>query len=351
MEAVSKRIVYFDYLRLLAAFAVVTLHVAASYYYKVDTRSLEWNAYNLYDGASRWSVPVFVMISGALFLEKKKSFEQVFRGPILKMIIVFCFWSAAYAFWGYSVIGSIKTFKAFIREFIVGKSHLWFLPMIIGLYMIVPFLDMIIEDKKKTKMFLVLSFMFSFLIPQVVDIIGLVNEGLSEALSKLISNANVHFMIGYSGYYILGFILHRTELNKKQEWYIYTAGLGGLAFTIGATSLISYLRKTPIHFYGNLTVNTLLVAVAVFFFGKQHLCRVPRSDRWINRLTYLSKCTFGVYLVHVFVLDSLRVFFGLTVRSFNAIISVPAISLLVFCISLMISGILNRIPLVNKWLV
>ena len=68
-----KRLVYLDWLRILAALAVVTIHVSAS----VVTDSAQeykspWMAGNFYDSIGRWCVPIFVMISGALMLSSKR---------------------------------------------------------------------------------------------------------------------------------------------------------------------------------------------------------------------------------------------------------------------------------------
>lgn len=349
----SKRIVYFDYLRLIATFAVVTLHVTAQCWYTADPRTFEWNIYNLYDGANRWGVPVFVMISGALFLGRKQPLKRILRVHVLKMVIVFAFWSSLYALWGYGVTGSIKNINELIWELIVGRFHLWFLPMIAGLYIIVPFLYKIIEDKKSTLYFLILSFIFSFLIPQCIIILGLVfheHDGLSQALSKFLSNANIHFMLGYSSYFILGHVIHNTELSKNQVRGIYFTGVLGLLFTIVASAYVSIRQEAPYHFYGNFTVNTLLVAIAVFTFGKTYLNGMLRPCGKTNLLMYLSKCSFGVYLIHLLVLDTFRVFLKLTPQSFNPFLSVPVISLLVYCISFLLSYVLNKVPFVNRWL-
>src|SRR5262245_62050636 len=58
-----------DALRVVAAFGVVWLHVsAAAVRVMPDVRSATWWMGNVADAAVRWSIPVFVMISGALML-------------------------------------------------------------------------------------------------------------------------------------------------------------------------------------------------------------------------------------------------------------------------------------------
>lgn len=60
---------YIDYLRLAATLGVVLWHSTSNVYYKFDHN--EWFYANIMFGALvRWSVPGFVMLSGALLLSR-----------------------------------------------------------------------------------------------------------------------------------------------------------------------------------------------------------------------------------------------------------------------------------------
>lgn len=61
-----------DILRIVSIAAVVIIHTASQYLGKLDVTSPYWEIFNFYDGIVRWAVPVFVMISGALFLNPAK---------------------------------------------------------------------------------------------------------------------------------------------------------------------------------------------------------------------------------------------------------------------------------------
>lgn len=69
----ADRIMYLDYLRVFATFGVVILHVSAQNWYVADINSFEWLVFHFFDSVVRWGVPVFVMISGTLFLNKETS--------------------------------------------------------------------------------------------------------------------------------------------------------------------------------------------------------------------------------------------------------------------------------------
>lgn len=98
-----KRTIYFDYLRVIACFAVIVLHVSAGQWHDYTEPTFEWNVMNIYDSATRFCVPIFLMISGALFLnpEKKLSLRKLYTHNILRVITAFCFWSFIYACYDY----------------------------------------------------------------------------------------------------------------------------------------------------------------------------------------------------------------------------------------------------------
>ena len=144
--------------------------------------------------------------------------------------------------------------------------------MLIGLYVIVPFLNKIVSDRKIAWYFVIISFVFAFVIPQCTEIVGLKFGVISDVFTKVVSKLQLHMVLGYSGYYVLGFLLNEIRIKKKHRMIIYIFGFLGLVFTIVSSSVISLLWQSPTEmFYGNLTVNTLFVSVSVFVFAKAHI--------------------------------------------------------------------------------
>ena len=86
----------FDFLRVVGAFAVIVIHVAASKWYTTDIHTFEWETMNFYDSIVRWAVPVFVMISGALFLSRDIPVRKIYGKYIFRIFTAFVFWSFVY---------------------------------------------------------------------------------------------------------------------------------------------------------------------------------------------------------------------------------------------------------------
>ncbi len=86
----KKWVSYFDALRMISAMAVVLIHVSCKGWVKIPIGAPGWWGSNFWDGATRWAVPIFVMISGALMLDpaKKFSIKKIYSKNILRMIVV-----------------------------------------------------------------------------------------------------------------------------------------------------------------------------------------------------------------------------------------------------------------------
>lgn len=71
----QERLIHIDILRILACFSVLVLHSAAQYWYGLPVTDKNWLIINSYDAIARFGVPVFVMISGALFLDTNRQID------------------------------------------------------------------------------------------------------------------------------------------------------------------------------------------------------------------------------------------------------------------------------------
>lgn len=343
MEQYKNRVFYMDFLRIAATFAVVVLHVAASLWSKADLSSSAWMVSNIFDSSTRWAVPVFVMISGALFLPPRKiNIQDIYKKYILRILISFVVWSAFYA-----LVNNYPEFtlSGLLTSFVCGAYHMWFLFMIVGLYMITPFLRKIAESDKLTNYFLVLSLIFTFFIPSILKI-----PQLAKA-QTLVDNVHFHFTLGYSSYFVAGYFFSHTNLHKRTRIFIYILGIIGLSMTIGLTAYRSFRLGEPnSDFYDNFSIGVLLQSIAIFTFAKYRERR-ELSNRKASILIHLSKCSFGAYLVHVFVLTVLNKVFGLQASSFTPVLSIPATAIIATVISFLTSYVINKIPVLNKYIV
>lgn len=343
--AVSNRIVYLDYLRVLATFLIVVIHVSAQNKYVVDVNSYTWKVFNVFDGLSRWAVSEFIMISGVLFLRRDVSIKRIYAKNVLRMLVIFAFWSVLYA-----VNDCGNDFGAAIYAVITGHYHMWFLLMITGLYILTPIMKQISEKEKVLKYFLILSLVFSVVVPQISTLINDFGNQkmiiLNTAVNDSIKNMNMKMVLGYTGYFLLGFYLNNKEFSRYHRMVLYILGMVGILVTIVFDDMISTRSGVCVENYSvPLSIGVLLTSVAFFVLIKQLFYSSSICSKQFERM---STYCLGIYLVHPMIIDCLDKYIGLNTLVFNPVESVFIISVIVFLISFIMSAVMNAVPILNK---
>lgn len=342
----ENRFVYFDYLRVFASFAVILLHINGMRWYSADVNG-EWQIFNVYASMVRCAVPAFVMISGALFLGREHKIKTVYTKYILRMVTAFLFWGLIYAI----DYGGGK--KKILLNTIEGEYHMWFIPMIIGLYIAIPILRKITEDEKITKYFIAVTFVMTFMVPEMIqltnDFGGKLLKDVMAAFRSDLENMDFHLVLGYLSYFVIGYYLNKMEWSKKSRLVIYLFGIVGLVTTILLDSYLAVKTQAPVStYYLHFTVNVLMQSAALFVWFKYH----SPNCKWLNKMmSQLAKYNFGAYLVHILVIRKLDAMFGLSALPIHPALLIPLMSILVFIVSFIISGIIHQIPLVKKYIV
>ena len=349
---------YCDYLRIAATLAVVMIHVSGMNWYNADIDSSAWHIFNFYDSMVRWGVPVFVMISGSLFLGRDIPIGRIYSKYILRMVTAFLAWSLFYALAKPETLGMgvANSLRMHMGDIISGHYHMWFILMIIGLYMCMPIYRRIVADRTVMQYFLVLAFIFSCMVPwgiKLVNDYAVANHEMGahfmELLDKNVFTMEMDTVGGYSFYFILGYFLDTTELTKKQRWAAYILGLAGFAFTAIVNANYSNMMRLPnCEYFENFDLNVVLMAVGVHTWFKYHEWKNTKVN---TAVTKASVYMFGVYLVHIFFIDLFTIGPGFTTLSFNPVLSVPAVALAAFVCSLAVSAVLNHIPVIKDYCV
>lgn len=353
----NNRILYPDILRILAVFAVMMLHVCVSGFFSNSVQSFTWQIVNFYESMVRWAVPIFVMVSGMFFLNPQKeiTLSKLYRKNIFRIVVALITWGLFYkSFLIFQMIFVDKTCDEKLATvilkqcatFLFGHAwyHLWFLYMIIGLYMLVPLIRIFTTHATKSHyhyLFL-LYFLFGSLLPFFQDSLLLFDDRLKIFFS-------IKELMGYAGYFILGYYLFRYDLSHRiKKWIYVLAGLS-VVFQILGTFFVSYkLGAATELLYKNFRPNVVIQAVAVYVFIKDYFMNRSFSERTNGFIVLFSKYSFGMYLVH----DFFNMFFskiGFTVTVVNPILAIPLRTVATFVLSFLVICVLGHIPVIKKY--
>jgi len=334
----TKRIWYYDYLRVLACFGVMLLHTSALCWTEEDMA--QWQVLNIYNGLGRFAVTVFVLISGALFIGRDIPLKKLLSKYILRLLTAYLVWSLIYALYDG---GGVKTV---IINFIGGKYHMWYLPMTMGLYLLLPLINRLAGDRKLLIYFVILFFIFASLIPVLVQLTrdyGGPLGAVAVACNQFVGFMEMKAVMGFTGAFILGYLLSTAQFSAWGRRCMIALLPVGALLTIGLNSLSGYLAGAPVEtYFGNLRPYILAFGAGLFVLFRYH---VDRPGKLYPLVAKLSRYSLGAYLIHVLILNLLQRA-GLSPLGFTPVLSVPVIALITFVASMAASACLNQIPVI-----
>lgn len=298
------RTIYLDLLRVLAMLGVVGIHVSAKFFVSVPMDSVAWRAMNLWDGLVRWSVPMFAMVSGALFLDPKRNvtIRSILCKSLPRIVLAYVVWSGLYA-----ALHCGGDPGEFVRRLVVGHYHLWFLYMLAGSYLIVPALRCITASKSAMWYFLAVSVALTFVGPDLLLLAQAADRawalGLGDMLTVVKANALFFFTLGFVPYFVLGYALHERALSRAETLALCLLGLVGFVLSPLLNAQYSYTLGAPqVEFFNYNKLCVLFQTAGVFAAAK---ALAPKLGARLQRLVVrVAACSFGVYLAHPLLLDA-----------------------------------------------
>ena len=329
----SGRVVYLDYLRVLATFGVILIHVCAKGYV-TGLGTYEWYLNVIGDSLVRWSVPLFFMISGALFLnpDKEVTLQSIFRKYIPRLAVAYVFWWVFYS--AFCITGDWIRSGEFVSKWLYPYVHLWFLPMLMGVYLLIPLLRKIASDE---------NLMHYSLMLWVLYIFG--SFVFEDEFAQITNLFKLTPIIGYAGFFLLGRYLSIINFDSKHRIAFYIFGVLGAYIGVEGNILLS-IREGVIDdlFLEYLSPHVVLMSMAVFVFVKGH------AEKWqdnVGRLIdHVRDDLFGVYLIHAVWLIIINQDF---VRDIcNQIVTLPVITVLIFFLSLYSTKLIKLIPVLRN---
>ncbi len=348
-QTAGKKFFYADLIRVVAVFLVMLIHSSATLMNKWNDIPTDfWMWGNVYDSLARASVPLFIMLSGALILGKHEDTRIFFVKRFSKLLFPFIFWVTVYINWRIFYIGEVLPVDRMIIQIFTGPVyyHLWYLYMVIGLYLIAPVLRKLLRviERQELIYLFILWFLWNGVLPLISYLIHLY-AGYSVYLG-----VKVPMIMGYSGYFILGYFLSKKKFSGSalKGWnIIFTVStvltfLGTWAFTYAAEEFQAVL-------YDYFSPTVILQAIALFIIlmqtGINLEDKVPAGMK--RTMSLLGRYSLGMYLVHVLLLGALGdggLGFRLHGSSFYPALAVPVTAMAAFALSFVIVDILARIP-------
>ncbi|MEZ5012913.1 MAG: acyltransferase family protein [Chitinophagales bacterium] len=351
---INKRAVHFDLVRFIATFIVVELHVSTPWLWRdQDMHSGFWITCLFFDTLGRMGVPIFLMISGALLLNKQESYSSFFKKRFTRVFIPLVFWTIVYEIRilanHHYLNGSIdwSQWRTLLKNPLEGPvyDHLWFLYMIIGMYLVTPFLRKVIPVLgRKDLIYLLCLWIFSnILLPLLYNY---TDFRLGFAIPVLSA---------YLGFYVLGYYIMHYQFSAKQiriAWFVFAGVFILNIWTVwfdsvrhGTTTIFFLAHHRPGIFLQACSGFILLEHYAMHAFARF-------SEKKYKFLAYLGGTTFGIYLLHPLIIE---LFEGLTMEPYSTwihkapVLVIPIVSIIITAVTMGIVSLMLKLPLFKKF--
>lgn len=333
------RIFYLDEIRALAILLVLLAHTIQNFPVNVDY--LTSPTLLSYLTISRMGVPLFFMLSGALLIGKDYSLSEFFKKRFSRVLIPAVFW---YIILFISVAAANGFNFDLINVWIYDAPFSWFVCAIIGVYILIPVFSSFTKEYGARGAGI---FLFFWLI-----LVILTNFNLAQDYYPSLIFDNFGINIGFA---VLGYYLTHKEFNiYSLPMVIFSAIIFIVCIAINMYYAYNYTVVVYIH-----SISIIIQCSALFlifrylskyasFNPDKGLSKLHNfiEKSFIGKAVYtLSIFSYTIYLMHYNIVDLLLQYYP--IRSFDLI---PVVYLLLVIISIAITFVLSKIPVINKFI-
>ncbi|WP_097033683.1 acyltransferase [Clostridium tertium] len=283
----SSRIYSFDVLRAISTIAIIAIHVSDGVFLGTGDFSFQWWYGIIIQGVVRIALPIFFMLSGALILNgKDEDIISFYKKRVIRVIVPLFVYSAIYLivynykwsiFYNYNIIKSVL-------DIIKGPVfyHLWFVYSIIGIYIVAPFIKIMIKNLSDR--------LLTFLILTIIII--RIGQTYLPIFDLYLGINNIIFD-NWILYFILGYFLSKKYVIEKRK-FIYLLGIISYIMTI---IILRFIPKANSNIY-DFAPTMICMSSAVFLLFNNTI-KCVKENRYIK---LISKYSYSIYLIHAFVL-------------------------------------------------
>ena len=372
----DNRIVWLDVIRCVAMIMVIGVHCIDPFYISPTMRAIpeytHWAA--IYGSLLRPSVPLFVMMTGLLLLPvKKQPLGKFYKKRIYRVLFPFLIWSVLYSMFPWvtgvlglpkeiigdffcytqgqesqSLIDSLKDVAMIPFNFSHKENHMWYIYLLIGLYLYMPFFSAWIENAdRKTKRAFLLIWIISLFIPYLKEYVAnclFERSGYVFGTDTWNEFGLFYYFAGFNGYLLLG-----HYVKKGNDWSLMkTFILCILMFAVGyyitytgfsTTASNPNATETEMElFFTFCSPNVLLMTLATFLLLQKV---VITNSTVIKVLGNMTQCGFGIYMVHYFVVGPFFLLIGPS--SLPIPLQVPLMAICIFLCSWAFTALIYKL--------
>lgn len=349
----KKRIINLDLARAIAIILVVLCHSVEFIY---DMNVQNWLSISgkakifrtVMFTFGRLGVPIFLFISGYLLLSRKYEDDEAvlnfYKKNLISILITTEIWIIIYnvflKFYNKSNFNVMTLIREMLFVEYVPLKNMWYMPMIIGMYVAIPFFSKVIHSfsLRTIKIPMIIIFI-------VVFVNSTVNVILQAEKLKTVGRVlDISFLGGIYGFYmILGYLSHENKFKKINNKILMIIGV--ISFSCACLiQMYSYHRLKKYNIWYDSPF-VLVCGICLF-----ELIKRIKSDkiscRMMKVITYISKISFAIFFIHIIVETILKDYIKLIPISNS--LRVLMLFVCSFLIAVLVVWSMSKIKIIRK---
>ena len=344
----KQRIVFLDWLRAAACLMVMLVHASECVYsddysFSFPSELARWSIMFIQGFVRPVAVPLFLMASAYLLVPVKTGTGEFPKKRFARVGIPFVVFLFLYAFlpavWGeFSWTQAWANVKQAGINFIPRESHLWFVYMMLGLYLIMPVISpWLAKVGRKEELFFLGIWAFTLCFYIFRELWGPVFGECWWNPYPLF-----YYVSGFIGYIVLGHYIRSYVHWDKRKTLMVCLPVLIICYLFGMWQFYrrSFSVSTPeeleMH-WQNYTIVAGLMSACIFLLFRL----IQKPGRCYGLIRDISRASYGMYLMHMFLLPAIFV-------RLNPILPVPltiiSTALLTYLISFAVSSLIGKLP-------
>jgi surface polysaccharide O-acyltransferase-like enzyme len=340
-----------DIIRVLAVFGVLFIHIVNGINGNPEFfGEISWWFGIVIDAISRISIPLFILLSGYFLLNKDESFTRSLKRTITRILIPLLFWFLFYTWWNSRPLSLASLDSSLVANlFSVNVYHLYFLIIMLGLYIAAPLIRSYLHATAKPEH---KKLMVLLITVGILEVIG------QYVLQRCSMDNIFTYWIPYIGLFVAGFVLGNEAQSIKSTKPLLIIYALGLIATISFSYWHYFSLLHGVSFFDSagcityysdyyMSIPVLLMALPAFMLLLHFKYHFLNTKYIAAAIRSLAKASFGIYLIHLFILYVLNHY-----KLFDHIspiwLSILIKWLTILLLSYLFTVIFMRIPVVNR---
>jgi len=305
----------------VAISAVILLHTLSSLPAETYTTSPNRNFFIVIDQLCRFSVPLFIALSGyglaKRYQHKHPGLREFFQRRVLKLLPLYILWSGVLFFLfslelSWQVKHETVSIFAFLKKLWQGgvDYHLYFVPLIFQMYVIFPLIFFLQARKDDRKKLVILGGGFALQLAAFMYFAQFFRYNPDLPFST--DQKQYSSIFSWIFYFIQGIFFAQVEISRKRKEKL--AVLFAVAATAGVTmAILQPIQKIELGYDPLMALRFTRLPIFLYvgslisllFLSLHRIAHIPKI--WSRLLSIIGEHSYLIFLAHTL---GLRIVFG-----------------------------------------